>query len=82
MTKLRLYAHLIVPIKDKVESVHFKAINVCDETAEYLKRLYNGTTDCSSCGVIQYSDTLYLENVSDACIEGILRDFPFIRKSN
>jgi len=82
MTKLRLYAHLIVPIKDKVESVHFKAINVCESTAQYLKRIYDAKTDCSSDGTIQYSDTLYLENVSDACIEGILRDFPFIRKTN
>lgn len=81
MIKLRLYAHLIVPIKDNlVECVHFKAINVCEVIAQYIARLCNGRIDCSSFGVVQYSDTIYLNNVSDACIESILRDFPFVKK--
>jgi hypothetical protein len=80
MITLRLYAHLIVPIKDKVESVYFKAINVVEVSAQYIARLYYGRIDCSYCYIVQYSDTIYLENVSSACIEGILRDFPFIKK--
>lgn len=77
MITLRLYAHKIAPFKGKVEAIHFKAIDVVDQTANYLANLYNGKTDCSSCGVIQYSDTLYLP-ISVACAKQIEKDYPFI----
>lgn len=79
MTTLRLYAHLITPPEQRIEfRMAWKAMDVCERVAQHLAKLYNGKITCSSAGTVQYSDIVYLD-VSEACIQSILRDFPFIR---
>jgi len=85
MTRVvRLYAHLIAPINqgEAVQIQHFKAINMCCNVAESLCRMFNGIGECSSCGIVQYTDTIRFENISDNSMAFILECHPFIREIN
>jgi hypothetical protein len=59
MTTLRVFAYMIAPITDKgVTNQHFQAIQIANDTAQQVAKMYGGRTDCSSCGNVQYSDTV------------------------
>lgn len=82
---LKLYAHEIAPIiaGEKIGRKHFMAISACESTAQYLAKLLNGEADCSSCGTVQYSDTVILKNkLSEATINWIKARFPFVSTYN
>lgn len=80
MTTLRIFAYMISPIGENgVTASQFQAIDIAHNTAELLAKLYNGKTDCSSCGCVQYSDTLTFDNLSEESLKVILTAYPFIR---
>lgn len=78
MITIRLYAHKILPVKNEVTQNHFRAIGICDTTATLLADMFKGKADCSSCGVVQYSDTVYIEELSEIDEEFITKAFPFV----
>ena len=79
MITLRLFAFMILPITDAVENNHFKAIEICDVTAELLAKQFNGKVDCSSCGVVQYNDTVILDELSEKDEAFITSTYPFVK---
>lgn len=81
MRTIKLYAHLLCPIDSNgVTSKHFKAIWIIEQIAQSLARMFNGTTDCSSCGTVQYSDIVIFDNITDEQIAFIIDSHPFIKE--
>ena len=79
MVTLRLFAYMILPITNGVTSNHFKAIDICENTAQLLAKQFNGKTDCSSCGTLQYSDTVILDKLSKEDEQFIINTYPFVK---
>ena len=81
---LRLYAYKVIPEElrkqGEVTKYDWMAIDTVERVAQYLAKRFNGRTDCSSCGTVQYSDTLYL-TISNSCVKQIIKDFPFISET-
>jgi hypothetical protein len=78
MIQIRLWAYKIAPILGEVTSSQFKAIAICENTAQLLAKMYKGKTDCSSCGCVQYSDTVIVESLSQEDETLILNTYPFV----
>lgn len=80
MYYLKAYVHQIAPITEAgVQPIHFRAIDASINTLEYLKNLLGGKLDCSSCGVVQFSDQLILDRpISKRTADWIEERFPFI----
>jgi len=79
MVTLKLFAYMIAPINNVVEINHFKAIDICENTAQLLAKQFGGKTDCSSCGIVQYSDTVILDKLSEKDEEFITTAYPFVK---
>jgi len=77
MIQIRLWAHKIEPIIEKVENKHFNAIAICENTAQLIAKMFNGKCDCSSCGCVQYSDTVNFNTLSEDDEKFILSAYPF-----
>lgn len=78
MITIRLWAHKIAPIVDDVKAEHFRAIEICENTANLLANMFGGKTDCSSCGVVQYSDTVILPSLTEDQKSFITSTYPFV----
>jgi hypothetical protein len=78
MITLRLWAHKIAPMTDSVKPEHFMAIEICNNTATLLAKLFNGKADCSSCGVVQHLDTVTFPALSKEQGKFITANFPFV----
>lgn len=79
MVTLRLFAHMILPITNEVENNHFRAIEICENTAQLLAKQFNGKIDCSSSGCVQYSDTVILNTLSEKDEQFIISTYPFVK---
>ena len=79
MITIRLFAYMILPITNGIEDNHFKAIEICENTAKLLAKQFNGKTDCSHCGCFQYADTVILDKLSEKDEEFITSTYPFVR---
>lgn len=79
---LRVYAHKIAPFKNdsKVTTQHFEAIYIADKTAHMIAEMCGGVADCSSCGSVQYADTVVIKQLSEESLALILTTFPFVQK--
>ena len=78
MKTLRLYAHMIEPVLGEIKPAHFCAIDVVQHTAEMLATMFKGKHYCSSCGTVQFSDTVEIE-IQDEYLPVILASFPFVK---
>lgn len=80
MITLRLFAYLISPIDEKGVGIkQFRAMDICENTAQLLAKQFKGNIDCSSCGCVQYSDTILLDSLSKEDEEFITNTYPFVK---
>lgn len=85
MYKLKAYSHQIAPIGEdgQVTNLQFRAISGTEAVMQYLAKLLGGKTNCSSCGVVQYSDEIILtRELSESTCKWIEKNFPFISTYN
>lgn len=78
MIQLRLWAYKIATIEGEINNNHFKAIEICENTAQLLAKQFNGRADCSTCGCVQYSDTVILDKLSEQDEELIKKCYSFV----
>ena len=79
MITLRLFAYMIAPINGEVGVQQFRAIDICENIAQLLAKQFKGKTDCSSCGCVQYSDTVILDTLSKEDEEFITNTYSFVK---
>jgi len=80
MRTFRLLAYKLDDSKGTDMKKAFHAIDIVENIAQYLAKLYNGKTDCSSCGCVQYSDTLIID-VSEPHARLIEKEYLFISET-
>jgi hypothetical protein len=72
---------MILPVTGEIKPAHFCAIDVVQHTAELLASMFKGKHYCSSCGTMQFSDTVEIE-IQDEYLPVILASFPFVKELN
>ncbi len=79
MVTIRLWAFKVAPINDgAVGTDQFRAIDICQNTAVLLANMFKGKSDSSFCGVVQYSDSVILDRLSEKDEQFILNTYPFV----
>lgn len=73
---IRLFAHKIAAANNINNA--FKAIEICENTANLLANMFGGKTDCSSCGVVQYSDIVIVPSLTEEQKQFITTTYPFV----
>ena len=79
MITIKIFAYKIAPIlPEGVSHLNFKAIGLANDIADTIAEMLGVKATCDSCGVVQYHDTIVVEELAEDVEQMLLASFPFI----